>query len=174
MSETESSPPDRLLTLLKRLGDLWLTYLKGQVLLAGIVGGLTWVVNAGIGLAWALPLGLLAGLLGTIPSFGPLLAAIPAVIVALIKGSSVIAVQSWVFALIVAGVYVLIQQLSSFVLEPHILGKRLSLPPLVVLFSVIAGAAIGNVIGAYLAVPLVASAREMILFAQEWVGGRER
>lgn len=174
MSETESSPPDRLLTLLKRLGDLWLTYLKGQVLLAAIVGGLTWVVNAGIGLAWALPLGLVAGLLGTIPSFGPLLAAIPAVIVALIKGSSVIAVQSWAFALIVAGVYLLMQQLSSFVLEPHILGKRLSLPPLVVLFCVVVGAAIGNVIGAYLAVPLVASAREIILFVQERIAETRR
>jgi predicted PurR-regulated permease PerM len=172
MSESKSSPSRELVTLLERLGDLWLTYLKGQVLLAAIVGGLTWVVNAGIGLAWALPLGLLAGLLGTIPSFGPLLAAIPAVVAALIRGSSVIVVQNWVFALIVAGVYILIQQLSSFILEPHILGKRLNLPPLVVLLSVLAGAAIGNVIGAYLAVPLVASVREIILFVQERLRGR--
>jgi predicted PurR-regulated permease PerM len=174
MSSRDVSPPSEFLMLLGRLGDLWLTYLKGQVLLAAILGGLTWVVNAGIGLAWALPLGLLAGLLGTIPSFGPLLAAIPAVIVALIKGSSVISVQNWAFALIVAGIYLLIQQLSSFILEPHILGKRLNLPPLVVLLSVLAGAALGNVVGAYLAVPLVASAREIILFVQERLRERRR
>ena len=104
----------------------------------------------------------MAGLLGTIPSVGALLAAIPAVIVALWKGSSVIAVQNWVFALIVAGAYLLIQQMSSLFLEPRILGQQLRLSPWVVFLGVIVGAALGGVVGAYLAVPIIASMREIV------------
>jgi predicted PurR-regulated permease PerM len=148
-----------------------LAYLKGQLMLSLILGGITWAVGAAIGLFRPLLLGLVAGLLGTVPSFGALLAAIPAVIVALWKGSSVFdTLRHWVFALIVAGVYLLIQQMSSLLLEPRILGQQLRLPPWVVLLGVIAGTALGglvgaylgSVMGAYLAVPIIASLRELV------------
>ncbi|MFH1086348.1 MAG: AI-2E family transporter [Chloroflexota bacterium] len=153
--------------LLRRLGELWVSYLKGHLVLALLIGAITWVINAGIGLSWALPLGLIAGMLETIPTFGPLIAAIPAVIVALWNGSSVIPVPNWAFALIVAGIYLLIQQVGSLVLEPRVLGKRLNLPPIVVLISVIIGAALASVVGAYLAVPVVASVREIVRFLRQ-------
>jgi predicted PurR-regulated permease PerM len=147
--------------LLARLGALWLGYIKGQFLLSLILGGITWTVGAAIGLSWALPLGFFAGLLGTVPSVGALLAAIPAVIVALWKGSSVFTVQNWVFALVVAGAYLLIQQASSLFLEPRILGQQLRLSPWIVLLGVIAGGLLGGILGAYLAVPIIASLREI-------------
>lgn len=150
--------------LLRGIGDVWVTYVKGQFLLALIVGCTTWTVAEAIGLHWAFWLGLIAGVLETVPTFGPLIALVPAVIVALYKGSGVIAVESWVFALIVIAAYLVIQQVSSFLIEPQILGERLDLPPLVVVLAVLGGALLGGVAGAYLAVPVLATLREIARF----------
>ena len=153
--------------LLTRLGELWLTYIKGQLFLALLIGMLTWTINSAIGLHWAGAMGLIAGMFETIPTFGPLLATIPAVIIALWKGSTIIPLPNWGFALIVLGIYVAIQQIEAIFVQPRIMGSRLDLPPLAVILAVIVGAALGNVIGAYLAVPVVASVREIILFWRE-------
>jgi len=169
--QADPSAPEAIL-LLRRLGDLWVAYIKGQLLLSVITGGLTWVIGAAIGLPGSLWLGLLAGILNTIPNLGPVVAVIPAAVVAFWRGSSLIAVDNWAFALIVIGLYVLIQQVTALVIEPHLMGRRLDLPPLVVLIAVVAGAVVGNVAGAYLAVPLVATMREIGRFACNKVRGR--
>jgi len=168
MSANEHSasgnPPENLLALWRRIGRIWLTYIKGQLLIALITGGAVWALNAAIGLHWALPLGCLAGLLNTVPSIGPLIAIVPAAIVAVWKGSSVLPVNRWLFGLIVIGAYLLFQQISALFIEPWITGKRLRLPALVVLLSVFIGALVGNIIGALIAVPVVASLREIAIF----------
>jgi len=153
-----------MVILLGRIGDLWITYVKGQLLLSVITGGLTWGVGSAIGLPGAFWLGLLAGILNTIPNLGPLVAVIPAAIVAFWRGSTVISVDNWAFGLIVIGVYIGIQQISTLVIEPHIVGKRLALHPLIVLIVIIVGAVVANVAGAYLAVPLVVTVREIVRF----------
>ena len=163
----KKQPLPRLDILLNRLGQLWLTYIQGQLLLALLVGMITWTVNAAIGISWPGALGLLAGLLETIPTFGPLIATIPAVAIALWKGSSIITLPNWGFALIVLGIYVAIQQIEAIFLQPRIMGSRLDLPPLAVILAVLIGATLGNVLGAYLAVPVVASIREIVLFFRE-------
>jgi len=89
------------------------------------------------------------------------------VIVALWLGSSVIPVANWVFALIIAGVYIAIQQVGSLIIQPKVLGQELELPPLVVLVAIVAGAALGGIAGLYLAVPLLATLREIVVYAQE-------
>jgi predicted PurR-regulated permease PerM len=158
------APPDGVL-LFSRIGNLWLAFIKGHLLLALIIGGLTWVVGSAIGLPGALWLGVVAGMLEPIPSVGPLVASIPAIVVAAWKGSSVLPVPRWGFALIVAGVYILIQQVTSLLLEPQVMGKKLNLPPLAVFAAVLLGAAVANVAGAYLAVPLLVAAREIVRYA---------
>jgi len=163
----KKQPPLRLDILLNRLGQLWLIYIQGQLLLALLVGMITWTVNAAIGISWPGALGLLAGLLETIPTFGPLIATIPAVAIALWKGSTIIALPNWGFALIVLGIYIAIQQIEAIFLQPRIMCSRLDLPPLAVILAVLIGAALGNVLGAYLAVPVVASVREIVLFFRE-------
>ena len=161
-----STEPSDILILLNRLGDLWITYIKGQMLLSLIMGAIVWVVGSAIGLYWALGLGLIAGILQTIPGLGGIFAIVPAVIVAFWKGSSVIPVDNWIFALIVAGTFLAVQQIGAILIEPRIMGKRLNLPPLIVFVAVMVGAALGSVVGAYLAVPLVASVRELARFAR--------
>jgi predicted PurR-regulated permease PerM len=147
--------------LLRRIGRLWLVYFKGQLLLGVIVGLLTWVAGMALGLRWALVLGVVAGVLDTVPKLGPIVATVPAVVVALWQGSSVLSVENWVFALIIVGAYIAIQQIAGFFIEPYIVGKRLQLHPLVVLVAVIVGAAVANVVGAFLAIPLLVTVREV-------------
>lgn len=149
-------------SLAARVLDLWLAYIKGQFLISILIGTLTWVVSAGIGLPGAAVLGALAGVFESIPSLGPLIAMAPAVVIALWQGSNVIPVDNWAFALIVVGAYFAVQQIGNLFIEPQVMGRQLRLPPLLVLVCVLAGAALAGVAGAYLAVPLAATAREVI------------
>lgn len=154
-------------SLARRIGSLWLIYLRGQLVCALSIGALTWIVGSGLGLEWALWLGLFAGLMETVPQIGPLIATVLAVIVALWRGSSVLPVSNWVFALIIAGVYIAIQQVGALIIQPKVLGRELELPPLVVLLAIAIGAALGGIIGLYLAVPLLVTLRELVRHAQE-------
>jgi predicted PurR-regulated permease PerM len=172
--------PQERASLGQALTDVWVAYIKGQLLLALIVGTVTWIVSAAIGLRYALVIGLVAGLLESIPNLGPIIAGAVAAIVALIWGSSVIPVENWVFALIVVGAFIIIQQLESWFLSPYITGKKLHMHPLIVLVSVIGGGilggllipVVGSIIGAYLAVPVVASFREIYRHTQDNPGNR--
>ncbi|MEN6479172.1 MAG: AI-2E family transporter [Anaerolineales bacterium] len=157
MTQTPSED-DR--SLGSRVLGLWVAYVKGQLLISLLIGALTWIVSAGIGLSGAAVLGALAGVLESIPNLGPLIALVPAVAMALWKGSSVIPVSNWVFALIVVGAYLAVQQIGNLFLQPRILSEQLRLPPLVVFLAVIVGAAVAGVLGAYLAVPVLATLRE--------------
>lgn len=155
------TPSEDNRSLGSRVLGLWGAYLKGQLLISLLIGVLTWIVSAAIGLSGAAVLGALAGVLEGIPNLGPLLALVPAVAMALWKGSSVIPVSNWVFALIVAGAYLAVQQIGNLFLQPRVLSEQLHLPPLVVFLAVIVGAAVGGVLGAYLAVPVLATLREL-------------
>ena len=165
-SSSHGPAPDRR-PLLKRLADLWLTYLKGQLLMSLIVGGITWVVGAAIGLPGAYWLGLVAGALQTVPGVGPLIAAVPAVVVAATRGSGIVPVDRWAFALIVAGAYLAIQQIAALAIEPRLMGSRLDLSPGWVLVCVVVGTVIAGIPGAYLAVPALVSVREMVRYCRE-------
>ena len=167
---TDRDPSD-FERLIRRIGGLWWTYIKGQMLLALITGSMVWVMGVGIGLSWPLALGLLTGILDVIPTLGPLIAAVPAVGVALWRGSSVLPVPNWAFALIVLTLFIAIQQIESLLIAPHILGKRLELPPLLVLGAVIVGTLIANVVGAYLAIPLLVAGREILEYARRKARG---
>jgi predicted PurR-regulated permease PerM len=160
------APPETLAQLARQIGRLWVAYIKGQLVYSLIMGILTWVVGAAIGLSHALPLGLLAGIMETVPGVGAILAAIPAAVVALWRGSSVIAVENWVFALIVVGVYVLLQQIGELLIKPRVFAHELHLHPLVVLAAILIGALVANVVGAYLAVPLLVTVREIVRYVR--------
>ena len=147
--------------LLRRIGRLLLLYIRGQFLMSLIIGGLTTVVGLALGLKGAILWGMLAGALEVVPQLGPIIALVPALISALLYGSSYIPVENWVFALIVVGSYFLVQQVGSLLISPRVLGKSLNLPAIVVLFAVLLGAALFPVVGAYLAIPAVVIIREV-------------
>lgn len=148
--------------LFRRVGFIWSSFFRGQILLSIVVGFVTYVVLTAVGMPGALLLAILAGFLEVIPNLGPTLAMIPAVIVALIQGSPVLAplgINNLSFALIVVAIYFIIQQLENNILVPRIIGSSVNLHPVVVICGVAVGFNAFGILGALLAAPTIASLR---------------
>ena len=145
--------------LMRRMGRIWQSFFRGQIILSAAVGVATWIALTAVGTPGALILAILAGVMEIIPNIGPIIAMIPAVIVALIQGSMVLDISHLQFGLVVMGIYFIIQQLENQLLVPRIIGTSVNLHPVVVLSGVVVGANVGGVLGAFLAAPVLASMR---------------
>ncbi len=128
-----------------RLG-MWV---RGQLILMAAIGVATGIAYTLLGLPGALLLGLIAAITEAIPIIGPLLGAIPAVLVA--------ATVSPELAVVVAVIYVVLQFVEGSVLVPIVMRNTVGISPLLVLVSLLIGAAVGGFVGAFLAVPVAAS-----------------
>jgi predicted PurR-regulated permease PerM len=157
----------------RRLDVVWKSFFRGQIVLSLVVGFVVFLSTSLLGLPGALVLGILAGLLEVIPNLGPVLALIPAVLVALVQGSNVLPVSNLIFALIVVLVYVVIQQVENNYLVPRIMGHSLNLHPVFVLVGVVVGASFAGVLGAFLAAPVLASLKVLGLYAHAKVVDRD-
>lgn len=133
-----------------RLG-LWV---RGQLILMGAIGLATGTAYALLGVPGALLLGLIAAIAEAIPIIGPLLGAIPAVLVA--------ATISPELALTVAGIYAVLQLVEGSVLVPIVMRKSIGISPFLILVSLLLGGAAGGLVGALIAVP-IAAALEIVL-----------
>lgn len=120
-------------------------WLRGQVVLCVFIWLLTWIVLSVLGVPFALSLAILAGLLEIIPTLGPTLAAIPAVIVALTVSPTL--------AVFVLAAYIVIQMIENNFLVPKIMQKAVGLNPVVVIIAVVIGANLMGFIGALLSIP---------------------
>lgn len=138
---------------------VWQAFFQGQLILCLAVGAAVTITMTIVGLPYALLMGLIAGVLELIPNVGPTLAAAPAILVALVRGSTYLPLTPFWFAVLVAGLYVLIQQAENNVLVPRIMGYNLNLHPLVVLLGVLMGASMAGVLGIFLAAPTLATLR---------------
>jgi predicted PurR-regulated permease PerM len=130
-------------------------------LLIGISAGLgIWFLGAvGIwpqGAQYSVFFGAWAGIMEFIPYIGPILAAMPPVVLAFFS-------SPWV-SLAVVIVFVFIQQVEGHILVPNIMGQAVGVHPLVVIFAVLAGANIFGIAGMLLALPMVALGRELYSF----------
>jgi predicted PurR-regulated permease PerM len=129
-------------------------YALGAIAIAMIAGTVQGTAAWLLGVPFALALGIIAGLLGLIPQVGATIAAIVLSLVALTQGVPQ--------ALIMLVVCVAYQQVENYVLQPTIQGRAAEISGFFVIASVIVGAALLGVVGALLAVPLVASAQIVI------------
>lgn len=135
----------------KKIG-LWM---QGQLLLSVIVGILTYLGLAIIGVPYALLLAILAGIAEIIPIFGGLVAGLLAATIAYSHGGVAL-------ALIVIGLYVVINQFESNLIYPLIVKKVVGIPPLLVIVALIAGHTLVGFIGLLLAVPVAAVLLELL------------
>src|SRR5947209_10020698 len=138
-------------------------YIRGQVLLCGLVGVLVGVGMQVIGVPFALLLGVLAFVLEFVPVLGTLVSGTICVLLALTKG--------WVIAVIVLVYFVVVHVLEGDVVGPRIVGKTIGLNPVVSLAALIAGAELFGIAGALLASP-VAGVLQALLIAI-WLEWRE-
>lgn len=145
--------------LINETGNIWQAFLRGQFILGLVVGSVVTIVLAILGLRFAIGLGIFAGFMEFVPIFGPVISGIIASLVALFQESNWLSVSPGVFALIVLGVFVIIQQIENNILVPRIIGHSLNLNPLIVILAALAGGLLAGILGILLAAPTVATLR---------------
>jgi predicted PurR-regulated permease PerM/phosphoglycolate phosphatase-like HAD superfamily hydrolase len=147
------------------LAAIWDAFFRGQVVLGVVIAVLVTVVMTAIGLRNAPILGLISGLLEVIPTFGPAIAMIPGVLIALVQGSTWLPLTREAFALLVAGCYLAIQQIENHFIVPRVIGRRVHLHPVIILSGALAGAQLAGILGVFLAAPVIASLRILFGYA---------
>jgi len=137
----------QVLPVSQRMGG----YIQGRVVVSGILGI---VISAGLGFLglseFALGLGVIAGFTNLIPFLGPILGAVPALIVAIGQGGLTF---FWVLLL-----FVIIQNVETYVLDPLLVGSSVNVHPLYQLLAVLGGTQVLGIIGALIVPPWVAGA----------------
>jgi len=135
------------------------SFIKGQALLCCAVGGLTTLLMALVMPKYCIALGIIAGITEAIPIIGPILGALPAVLLALALPDT----GGITLALIVAAVYILIQQAENNFLVPQIMGDSLGLHPLSLMIGMMVFANVFGFWGVVLASPIVAAVRILVI-----------
>lgn len=120
-------------------------WVRGEFFLMTIIGVLNYLGFRILGLKYALPLAILAGILEIIPNIGPTVAAVPAILVGLLESPlTALLVAIWAF---------LVQQLENSLIVPKVMQRSIGVNPLVTILSLAVGFKIAGVTGAILAVP---------------------
>jgi len=128
----------------KKLGR----WLQGQLFLGVIIGVSVYIGLSFLNVKFALLLALLAGILEIFPYIGPVMAAIPAIILGFL--------QTPILGLWVLILYIVIQQLENYLIVPLVIGKIVKLNPVVVILALLIGGKLGGIPGMILAVPITA------------------
>ena len=123
-------------------------FLRGQVLISLLTGLVLWIGFTLLGVPLALTLAFVAALFNIVPYLGPIISSVPAVLLGL-------TISPWI-AVATLAVILLANQLEAHVFAPMILGKTTNLHPVTVIISILIGVALFGILGAFIAIPVVA------------------
>lgn len=129
-------------------------WVRGELLLMAIIGVMTYIGLILLGVPYALPLAVIAGLLELVPNLGPTMAAIPAVIIGLTV-SPVIAIGTVIMS-------VIIQQLENNYIVPKVMQSATGTQPLVTILVLLIGFTLGGIPGAVLGMPFYLTVQTVI------------
>jgi predicted PurR-regulated permease PerM len=124
-------------------------WLRGQILLSAIIGVIVLIGLLALGVPYAVLLALVAAIGEAIPMVGPILSAVPAVLVGL--------TQSPTTGLLVLALYVVVQQLENHLIVPKVMGRAVEIHPLAIMLALLAGSQLMGITGAILSVPVAAA-----------------
>jgi predicted PurR-regulated permease PerM len=130
-------------------------WMQGQMLLGIVVGVLVYLGLMILGVENALILAVLAGVLEIIPLFGPILAAIPAIMFGFADGGLTV-------GLLVLGLFIIIQQFENHLIYPLVVKKVVGVSPIIVILALIIGAKLAGFLGILLSVPITSVLMEFI------------
>lgn len=130
-------------------------WMQGQILLAVLVGVLVYLGLTVLGVRNALFFAALAAVFEAIPLFGPILAAIPAIVLSFTTGGLTL-------ALLTTGLYLIIQQFENHLIYPLVVKKIVGVPPMLVILALIVGAKLAGFLGILLSVPVAATLMEYL------------
>lgn len=157
---------DELVWLLRNINDALIVFFRGQVLVAvcdGILYGLGFLV---IGLPYALLLGLVAMVLTIVPFLGAIVTCASALAIAVIQFGD------WQHPLLVMVVFLVVQTIEGWVIQPKIIGDRVGLHPVTIIIALLVGTTLmGGLLGGLLAIPATAVLRAL-MFRYIWRAGR--
>lgn len=133
-------------------------YIRGQLLICAAIGVTAALLFWLFGMKYPLVLGAIIGVTNVIPYFGPIIGAVPALIIA--------ATLSIKMVITVAIIVIVLQFLEGNVLSPLIVGKSLHTHPLFIMLALLAGGELGGIIGMVLSIPILAVLKVLILHAR--------
>lgn len=140
--------------VLSALGSKMGGYVRAIAIDGVLLATATYIGLSLLGVRFPLVLALIAGLAVLVPIIGPIAAAIPAILIALI--------DSPLKALAVLAFYVILQQVESNILLPKIMQRQADIHPLLGVFAVFAGGSIGGILGALIAVPTAGAIQVLV------------
>ncbi len=146
---------DYIINLWKRSQKKIGYWMQGQLLLGVLVGILVYLGLMILGIKHALLLASIAAMFELIPIFGPILAAVPAVLIALVDTGAT-------GGFLVIGLYLIIHQFENHLLYPLVVRKIVGISPIVVILALVIGAKLAGFLGAILAVPIASALMEYI------------
>lgn len=138
---------ERVIGALKEVESRLGAWVNGELFLMVLVGVSVYFGLTLLHVDFALPLAIIAGVLEIVPMIGPIVSAVPAVLVAL--------TMSPFLALSVVALYFIVQQVENNIFVPMVLRKSVGLSPIVTIFGLMVGGRLAGVVGAVLAVPII-------------------
>lgn len=144
-----------VLNLWKRSQQKIGKWMQGQLILGAIVGVLLYLGLTILGVPNALLLAVLAAVFELIPVFGQILAAIPAIAIGFVDGGVT-------GALLVTGLYLVVQQFEAHLIYPVVVKKVVGVPPLLVILALLVGAKLAGFLGILLSVPIAGAIQELV------------
>jgi len=130
-------------------------WMQGQLILSLLIGVLLYLGLTILGVPYALLLAIVAGLFELIPVFGSILAAIPAIAIAMVSGGTTL-------VFLVIGLYVITNQFQANLIYPLVVKKIVGVPPLLVILALIVGVKLAGFLGIILSVPIAAAIQEFV------------
>lgn len=150
----------------KESDEALMSFIKGQILVMVLLGMVYAVQLQLIGLKVGLIIGMMAGIASFVPYLGFTLGFIAAIIAGLFQFG-----VDWVHLLLIIGAFMVGQAVEGYVLQPLLLGDKIGLSPLWVMFAVLAGASLAGIAGMLIALPLAAVLK--VLFQHAYDSYRE-
>ncbi len=139
---------ERIYYIFKTINQKVGAYIRGTLVKCFIVGLLTGIALAIVDLPFAIVLGFLAGILNIILYIGPIVAAVPAVLLGFAPDTP--------HFLLIIFIYILVQIIDGVILTPFLLGQAVDLNPLTIILAVLIGAQLAGVFGIIVIIPLAA------------------
>ena len=131
------------------------SYIRGQLFVCLVLGGMSALSFWFIGMKYPLLLGIIVGVTDIIPYFGPILGAIPTLMIAATVSTNLFVKASIALAIL--------QFVESNILSPYIVGKSLRMHPVVIMLALLVGGEVGGIIGLLISVPILAVIRTVVV-----------
>lgn len=145
---------ERMFSILTRVEKRLGAWVLGELVLMFFIGALVYIGLSFLHVDFALPLAIIAGILEIVPTIGPIVSAVPAILVAFSHSPAL--------ALIVMAVYIVVQQIENNIVVPLVMRKSVGLTPVLTILALMIGGRFAGVIGAILAVPTLLTIQEIL------------